>query len=83
MKEEPRSECTNSGIPHKENITSNRLITVSVEMLEQGMAKRKRKYLSITVRKYLFFEEDRRGALKSMLNRSIGRVALISLLFSL
>jgi len=81
MKEEPRSECMNSGIPHNENIASKHLITVSVEIFGQGMENGKREYSSITVNKYLFFDADGKGPLKSMLNRSIGRVALIRLLF--
>ena len=81
MKEEPRSECMNSGVPHKENITFKHLIAVSVEMFGHAIANGKREYSSITVRKYLFFDEDGRSPLKSILNQSIGRVALIKLLF--
>ena len=81
MKEEPRSECMNSGIPHKENTTSKHLITVSVEIFGQGMANGKREYSSITVNKYLFFDVDGKGALNSMLNCFIGRFGLIRLLF--
>ncbi len=65
--------------PQKENTFSKHAITVSVEIFEQGIANGKREYSSITVRKYLFLDEDGKGPLKSMLISSIG--PFISLFF--
>ena len=48
-------------------------------MSEQGIAKGNREYSSTIVKMYLFRETDGNGPLKSILNRSIGLVALIRL----
>ena len=64
-------------MPHRENSESKHLMTVGVEMSEQGIAKGNREYSSMTVSIYLLRETDGKGPLKSRLNRSIGLVALI------
>ena len=52
-------------------------MTVAADTSGHGNAKGNLEYSSMTVRIYLFLDEDGRGPLKSMLNLSNGWVALI------
>ena len=58
--------------------TSEKLITVSASILLHGYAKGKREYSSTIVKIYLSLVAVGKGPLKSMFNRSKGRVALMS-----
>jgi hypothetical protein len=66
-------------MPQRVKTLSRHLITVEHWVFEHGKAKGKREYSSIIVRMYVFFVADGRGPLKSMLRRSIGCVAFMSI----
>lgn len=68
------------GIPVRVNICSRQAMTVDVCMFGQGIAKGYLEYSSTTMSMYTLPVEDASGPLKSMLRRSKGRVALISVL---
>ena len=78
MNAEPLSECMYWGIPNSVKSWHKQLIKVDEVMSGQAKAKGNREYSSITVSKYLLAEREGIGPLKSMLKRSNGCVALMS-----
>ena len=78
MKEEggtkvaPRSEWMNAGIPNRENRLLRHLMTVAVDISEQGNTKGNQEYSSAMFRKYMFPLLLGKRPLKSMLIRLKG-----------